>query len=74
MAQQTMVLKVRMRCEKCRTKAMMIVAGTYGVTAMRLDREQEKLVVEGERVEIAVLVQTLSKKVGYTEILHVSEF
>ncbi|KAG2261731.1 hypothetical protein Bca52824_068810 [Brassica carinata] len=73
MAKQTMVLKVRMRCEKCRTKAMTIVAGTYGVTAVQLEREQGKLMVEGERVDIAALAQTLTKKVGYTEIIYVAE-
>ena len=91
-----------MRCDKCRTKAFKIIAGTFGkflnnqtththtnhkntclmkkqhtfsgVTSVRLEREQGKLVVEGEQVEIAVLAQTLTKKVGRTEIVHVSEY
>ncbi|KAL0737360.1 hypothetical protein Bca4012_013570 [Brassica carinata] len=74
MAKQTMVLKVRMKCEECRTKAMTIVAGTHGVTAVRLERGKGKLMVEGERVDIADLVQTLAKKVGDTEILYVYKF
>lgn len=45
-----------------------------GVMSVRLEREQGKLVVEGEQVEIAVLAQTLTKKVGRTEIVHVSEY
>ncbi|XP_009101379.1 uncharacterized protein LOC103827613 [Brassica rapa] len=74
MAKQTIVLKIRMRCDKCRTKAFKIIAGTFGVMSVRLEREQGKLVVEGEQVEIAVLAQTLTKKVGRTEIVHVSEY
>ncbi|XP_022543715.1 uncharacterized protein LOC106401020 isoform X1 [Brassica napus] len=57
-----------------RTKAFKIIAGTFGVMSVRLEREQGKLVVEGEQVEIAVLAQTLTKKVGRTEIVHVSEY
>ncbi|KAG2273138.1 hypothetical protein Bca4012_085944 [Brassica carinata] len=69
---QTMVLKVHMSCEKYRTKAMKIVVGTNGVTGVRLEKDQEKLTVEGERVDIVALAQTLSKKVGSTEIIKVS--
>lgn len=41
---------------------------------MRLERGQGKLVVEGEGVEIAELVQTLGEKVGYTKIIYVAQF
>ncbi|VVB08309.1 unnamed protein product [Arabis nemorensis] len=71
--QQIMVLKVHMRCGKCRTKALKIAAETYGVTSIRLEGEdQEKLFVEGHQVEVDKLVQVLKKKVGYTQILYVS--
>ncbi|CAN8267045.1 unnamed protein product [Cochlearia groenlandica] len=68
--QQVMVLKVRMSCERCRTRAFKIVAGTFGVTAVRMEGE-ELLVVEGHRVELADLVKTLKKKVGSTQIHYV---
>ncbi|KFK31343.1 hypothetical protein AALP_AA6G100000 [Arabis alpina] len=72
MARQFMVLKVHMRCGKCRTKALMIAAATYRVTSVRLEGEDlEQLVVEGHQVEIDKLVRKLKKKVGYTQILYV---
>ena len=39
---------------------------------MRLEKEQGKLMVEGEGVDVLALAQTLKKKVGKTEIIKVS--
>ncbi|KAF2545517.1 hypothetical protein F2Q70_00024028 [Brassica cretica] len=72
MAKQTMVLKVNMSSEKYRTKAMKIVVGASGVKGVRLEKEQGKLMVEGEGVDVLALAQTLKKKVGKTEIIKVS--
>ncbi|KAJ4901369.1 Uncharacterized protein Rs2_15320 [Raphanus sativus] len=71
MAKQTMVLKVPPMSEKSRIKTMKIVSVTYGVTGVWLEKEQGKLTVEGEGVDISALVQTLRKKVGYTDIIKV---
>ncbi|KAL0708750.1 hypothetical protein Bca4012_075176 [Brassica carinata] len=70
--QQTMVLKVNMSSEKYRTKAMKIVVGASGVKGVRLEKEQGKLMVEGEGVDVLELARTLKKKVGKTEIIKVS--
>lgn len=39
---------------------------------MRLEKEQGKLMVEGEGVDVLELARTLKKKVGKTEIIKVS--
>ncbi|KAJ0237174.1 hypothetical protein HA466_0250780 [Hirschfeldia incana] len=51
---------------------MQIAGGTKGVTGVDFEKDQESLTVEGEDVDIFVLVQTLIKKVAKTEIFHVS--
>ncbi|XP_056853494.1 uncharacterized protein LOC108861910 [Raphanus sativus] len=63
---QTFVLEVSVRSEKDRTKAMEIVGGTKGVVSVQCEKGQGKLTVEGEDVDLGVLIQTLEKKVGST--------
>ncbi|KAJ8761055.1 hypothetical protein K2173_025762 [Erythroxylum novogranatense] len=67
---QKMVLKVTMICQKCRTKALEIVADSHGVTFLGLEGDnKEKVVVIGDGFDAVAMVAKLRKKVGHTEIV-----
>ncbi|KAF9664319.1 hypothetical protein SADUNF_Sadunf16G0006100 [Salix dunnii] len=69
MFKQKIVLKVQMNCQKCRTKALKVLADADGVSSMGLKREKkENIVVIGEGVDAARLASSFRKKVGHTEI------
>ncbi|CAD6243905.1 unnamed protein product [Miscanthus lutarioriparius] len=71
---QKIVIKVQMSCDKCRSKAMPMVAATGGVDSVALDGEgRDKVVVMGEGVDSTKLTSALRKKVGRADLLHVSE-
>ncbi|KAI4296082.1 hypothetical protein L6164_036071 [Bauhinia variegata] len=71
---QKIVMKVQMNCKKCRTKALKVAAAANGVNFVGLEgQEKEKLVVIGDGVDAANLAISLRKKVGYTDLLSVSE-
>ncbi|KAI9076081.1 hypothetical protein K1719_041942 [Acacia pycnantha] len=70
---QKIVMKVHMCCQKCRTKALKLVASANGVSFVGLEGdEREKVVVIGEGVDAVKLTNCLRKKVGHTEILSVA--
>ncbi|XP_034892719.1 heavy metal-associated isoprenylated plant protein 47-like [Populus alba] len=70
---QKIVLGVQMNCQKCRRKALEVVAETDGVCFLGLEGEnKEKVVVIGDGVDAAKLACRLRKKVGYTDIISVS--
>ncbi|XP_066324215.1 heavy metal-associated isoprenylated plant protein 47-like [Miscanthus floridulus] len=72
--QQKIVIKVQMSCDKCRSKAMAVVAATGGVDSVAIDGEgRDKVVVMGEGVDSTKLTSALRKKVGRADLLHVSE-
>ncbi|KAI9379900.1 hypothetical protein POPTR_016G002600v4 [Populus trichocarpa] len=62
-----------MNCEKCRTKALKVVADADGVSFMGLEGEKKEdiVVVIGEGVDAAKLASSLMKKVGHTDIVSV---
>ncbi|CAJ2658138.1 heavy metal-associated isoprenylated plant protein 47 [Trifolium pratense] len=71
---QKIVMKVYMSCQKCRTKALKVVAGAYGVNFVGLEgEEKDKLVVIGDGVDAVKLTNCLRKKVGQTEIVSLGE-
>ncbi|KAL4383290.1 hypothetical protein GQ457_15G028590 [Hibiscus cannabinus] len=71
---QKVVLKVSMRCEKCRTKALEVAAKQNGVNFVGLEgKEKEKVVVAGEGFDVVKLTTDLRKKVGHAEILTLAE-
>ncbi|XP_011005768.1 PREDICTED: uncharacterized protein LOC105111948 [Populus euphratica] len=70
---QKIVLGVQMNCQKCRRKALQVVAETDGVSFLGLEGEnKERVVVIGDGVDAAKLVGRLKKKVGYTAIISVA--
>ena len=73
-AQQKIVIRVCMCCDKCRSKAMALAAATCGVDSVELDgKYRDEVVVVGEGVDSVKLTRALRKKVGHADLLHVSE-
>ncbi|KAL8140339.1 LOW QUALITY PROTEIN: hypothetical protein V2J09_006360 [Rumex salicifolius] len=69
---QKMVIKVEMKCKKCRVKTMEIVAATSGVKSLAVGGDGEITVI-GEDVDLVSIVSTLRKKVGSATVLRVEE-
>ncbi|CAL5344306.1 unnamed protein product [Camellia sinensis] len=68
------VMKVEMRCQKCRTKALKVAAKAHGVESLMLEgEEKDEVVVIGDGVDAVELVKSLRKKVGNTDILSVAD-
>ncbi|KAK7837165.1 heavy metal-associated isoprenylated plant protein 47 [Quercus suber] len=71
---QKIIIKVHVRCDKCRSKAMTVAAATDGVMSVSLQGEdKDQVVVIGEGVDAACLTSTLRKKVGYARLETVEE-
>ncbi|CAK8531237.1 unnamed protein product [Lathyrus sativus] len=71
---QKIVMKVSMNCQKCRTKALKVVASANGVSFVGLEgEEKDKLMVIGDGIDAVKLTNCLRKKVGYTEIVSLGE-
>ncbi|KAG7619584.1 hypothetical protein ISN44_As04g004750 [Arabidopsis suecica] len=68
------LMSVSMRCDKCRSEALKIGAKTTGVTFVGIEgEEKDKVVVIGEGVDAACLVVRLRKKVGFADIISVTD-
>ncbi|TXG67417.1 hypothetical protein EZV62_008692 [Acer yangbiense] len=69
------VIKVQVRCDKCRSKTMKIVAVAEGeIFSVSWEGEcKDKLVVIGDGVDAATLTTKLDKKLDYAELLLVEE-
>ncbi|KAL6332795.1 hypothetical protein AAG906_015058 [Vitis piasezkii] len=71
---QKIVMKTHMNCQKCRSKALQIVAEGEGVDFVAIEGDQkDKVVVIGVGVDPIKLTCNLRKKVGPTDIISVSE-
>ncbi|KAH7689108.1 Copper chaperone domain-containing protein [Dioscorea alata] len=71
---QKIVIKVQMNCEKCRIKAMKIVAATEGVESVSVEgKDNDQLVVIGDGVDSIRLTSKLRKKVGHAVLVNVNE-
>ncbi|GLU24004.1 hypothetical protein SLE2022_399770 [Rubroshorea leprosula] len=71
---QKIVIKVQMSCEKCRTKAKKIAAGTDGVSSLAIEGpDRDQVVVTGDGIDSANLTCTLRKRVGFANILSVQK-
>ncbi|KAB2015272.1 hypothetical protein ES319_D08G013400v1 [Gossypium barbadense] len=74
MKQQKVVLKVAMKCQKCRTRSLEVAAEQQGVSFVGLEgNEKEKVVVIGDGIDVVKLATILRKKVGTTEIISLAE-
>uniref|UniRef100_A0A0D9VHM7 HMA domain-containing protein n=2 Tax=Leersia perrieri TaxID=77586 RepID=A0A0D9VHM7_9ORYZ len=74
MAKQKIVIKVAMTCDKCRSKAMALVAATGGVDSVALAGDaKDQVVVVGDGVDSIKLTTLLRKKVGHATLVTVGE-
>uniref|UniRef100_A0A0D9YU76 HMA domain-containing protein n=1 Tax=Oryza glumipatula TaxID=40148 RepID=A0A0D9YU76_9ORYZ len=74
MAKQKIVIKVEMSCDKCRWKAMRLVATTGGASSVTLAGDgKDQLVVVGNGVNFIKLIAALRKKVGHATLVTVGE-
>ncbi|KAM0867593.1 hypothetical protein ACQ4PT_041856 [Festuca glaucescens] len=65
---QKIVIKVEMTCDKCRSKAMALVAATVGVDSVALAGDgKDQVVVVGDGVDSVKLTTALRKKVGHAQ-------
>jgi hypothetical protein len=72
--QQKIVIKVNMASDKCRSKAMALVASTSGVDSVALAGDgKDQLVVVGDGVDSIELTTALRKKVGHATLMTVGE-
>ncbi|XP_062227403.1 heavy metal-associated isoprenylated plant protein 47-like [Phragmites australis] len=69
---QKIVIKVHLRCDKCRKKALGIAASTHGVESVGIEgEEKDQLVVVGDGVDATSLTYCLRRKVGRADIVKV---
>ncbi|KAG6405274.1 hypothetical protein SASPL_132861 [Salvia splendens] len=74
MLQQKIVIKIKFKCKKCRSKAMTIAAMTAGVCSVKLEGdEKDRVVVIGEGVDAVGMIVLLRKKVGHATLELVAE-
>ncbi|XP_052143542.1 disease resistance protein Pik-1-like isoform X1 [Oryza glaberrima] len=68
------VIKVNMASDKCRSKAMALVASTSGVDSVALAGDsKDQVVVVGDGVDSIKLTTALRKKVGHATLMTVGE-
>ncbi|MED6207028.1 hypothetical protein PIB30_032044 [Stylosanthes scabra] len=71
---QKIVMKVQMKCDKCRAKALTVASGTNGVDFVGIEgKEKDEVVVIGDNVDAVKLTSSMRKKVGHTDLIIVSE-
>ncbi|KAI9109025.1 hypothetical protein K1719_019980 [Acacia pycnantha] len=68
------IIKVEVRNEKCRSKAMKIAAVRPGVNSMSIEGDgRDQLVVTGQGIDSVELVNILRKKLGHATIVSVQD-
>ncbi|CAN6273243.1 unnamed protein product, partial [Urochloa humidicola] len=71
---QKIVIKVQMSCDKCRSKAMSLVAATGGVDSVAIaGADRDQVVVVGDGVDSIQLTSALRKKVGPAQLVQVGK-
>ncbi|KAJ1279730.1 hypothetical protein BS78_04G177700 [Paspalum vaginatum] len=69
---QKIVIKVHMSCDRCRSKALAVVAAAGGVDSVALAGD-DQVVIVGEGVDSVKLTGDLRKKVGPAQLMQVGE-
>ncbi|XP_047077461.1 disease resistance protein Pik-1-like [Lolium rigidum] len=71
---QKIVIKVDMTSDRCRSKAMALVAATSGVDSVALAGDgRDQVVVVGDGIDSVRLTTALRKKVGHAQLVQVGE-
>lgn len=70
---QKIVIRVHMECDRCRSKALALVAATAGVDSVALAGDaRDQVVVVGDDVDPVKLTSALRRKVGPADIVQVA--
>jgi hypothetical protein len=71
---QKIVIKVEMTSDRCRSKAMALVAATVGVDSVALAGDgKDQVVVVGDGIDSIKLTTRLRRKVGHAQIVQVGD-
>ncbi|CAM0945489.1 unnamed protein product [Alopecurus aequalis] len=71
---QKIVIKVQMSSDRCRSKAMALVAATPGVDSVALAGDaRDQVVVAGDGVDPVKLTSALRRKVGSAQLVQVGD-
>ncbi|KAK1617766.1 hypothetical protein QYE76_023283 [Lolium multiflorum] len=71
---QKIVIKVDMTSDRCRSKAMALVAATSGVDSVALAGDgRDQVVVVGDGIDSVRLTTALRKKVGRAQLVQVGD-
>ncbi|KAM0867601.1 hypothetical protein ACQ4PT_041864 [Festuca glaucescens] len=71
---QKIVIKVELTSDKCRSKAMTLVAATSGVDSVALAGDpKDQVVVVGDGIDPVKLTTALRKKVSHAQLVQVGE-
>ncbi|KAM0830045.1 hypothetical protein ACQ4PT_065905 [Festuca glaucescens] len=71
---QKIVIKVEMTSDRCRSKAMALVAATSGVNSVALAGDgKDQVVVVGDGIDSVKLTTALRRKVGHAQLVQVGE-
>ncbi|KAL6634071.1 hypothetical protein ACP70R_026742 [Stipagrostis hirtigluma subsp. patula] len=71
---QKIVIKVQMTSDRCRSKAMALVAATGGVDSVELAGDgRDQVVVVGDGVDSIKLTSALRRKVGPAQLVQVGD-
>lgn len=71
---QKIVITVQMATNRCRSKAMALVAATPGVDSVALAGDgKDQVVVVGDGVDSVKLTSALRRKVGHAELVQVGD-
>ncbi|KAL0362908.1 UNVERIFIED_CONTAM: Disease resistance protein RGA5 [Sesamum calycinum] len=71
--QQKIVIKVQLKCNKCRSKAMSIAAMASGVLSVQLEGDKRDQVVVIGTVDAAGMTTLLRKKIGHASLEFVDD-
>jgi hypothetical protein len=64
-----MVLKWETRCEKCKKRALEIIASVEGVDSIAMDMKEKKITVMGEADPVSLKIQL--RRIGFTQLISV---
>ncbi|KAK2639883.1 hypothetical protein Ddye_027678 [Dipteronia dyeriana] len=74
MMQQKIVIMLKLKCDKCRSKAMKIAAVADGVISVAWEGEEKnKVVMTGDGTDAATVTGLLRKKLGYADLVSVEQ-
>ncbi|KAK3199909.1 hypothetical protein Dsin_023324 [Dipteronia sinensis] len=72
--QQEIVVMLKLKCDKCRSKAMKIATVADGVISVAWEGGgKNKVVMTGDGTDAATVTRRLRKKLGYADLVSVEQ-